>query len=225
VNHKRVERIWRQEGPKVPKKQLRRGRFWLNDGSCLRLRPAWPNHVWSYDFVADRTSDGRPLKMLTVVDEYSRECLAIDVERRADSMSVLERLAALFLERGGPDYLRSDIGSEFTARLVRDWFNRVGVKTLFIEPGSPWENGYVESFNGTFRAECLNAHWFTSLTETRHIVETWRREYNESRPHRALGERTPNEFANEIAASRDFIEVQAAENSPQVWYKKTGPIK
>ena len=108
VNHKRVERIWRQEGLKVPKKQPRRGRLWLNDGSCLRLRPGWPNHVWSYDFVADRTSDGRPLKMLTVVDEYTRECLAIDVERRADSMSVLERLATLFLERGAPDYVRSD---------------------------------------------------------------------------------------------------------------------
>ncbi len=141
MNHKRVERVWRQEGLKVPKKQPRRGRLWLNDGACLRLRPGCPNHVWSYDFVADRTSDGRPLKMLTVVDEYTRECLAIDVERRAEAMRVLERLAALCIERGAPDYLRSDKGSEFTAQVVRNWLNRVGVKTLFIEPGSPWENG------------------------------------------------------------------------------------
>ncbi len=191
VNHKRVERIWRREGLKVPKKQPRRGRLWLNDGSCLRLRPAWPNHVWSYDFVADRTSDGRPLKMLTVVDEYTRECLAIDVERRADSMSVLERLAALFLERGAPDYLRSDNGSEFTARLVRNWLERVGVKTLFIEPGSPWENGYCESFNGKFRDECLNGEIFDTLREAKVLIQRWRREYNRVRPHSALGYRPP----------------------------------
>jgi putative transposase len=191
VNHKRVERIWRQEGLKVPRKQPRRGRLWLNDGSCLRLRPSRPNHVWSYDFVADRTSDGRPLKMLTVVDEYTRECLAIDVERRADSMSVLERLAALFLERGAPDHLRSDNGSEFTARVVRSWLNRVGVKTLFIEPGSPWENGYVESFNGKFRDECLKGETFDTVTEAKVLIERWRREYNRVRPHSALGYRPP----------------------------------
>jgi transposase InsO family protein len=132
--------------------------------------------------------------MLTVVDEYTRECLAIDVERRADSMSVQERLAALLIERGAPDYLRSDNGSEFTARLVRNWLNRVGVKTLYIEPGSPWENGYVESFNGTFRQECLNAHWFMTLSEAKEIIEAWRREYNESRPHTALGHVPPAEF-------------------------------
>ena len=161
VNHKRVERIWRQEGLKVPKKQPRKGRLWLNDGSCLRLRPCWRDHVWAYDFVADRTRDGRPLKMLTVVDEYTRECLAIDVGRRADSMSVLERLAALFVERGVPDYIRSDNGSEFTARLVRNWLERVGVKTLFI------------------------------LREAKVLIEGWRREYNKVRPHSALGYRPP----------------------------------
>jgi transposase InsO family protein len=141
--------------------------------------------------VADRTADGRPLKMLTVVDEYTRECLAIDVERRADSMSVLERLAALFLERGAPDYLRSDNGSEFTARLVRNWLERVGVKTLFIEPGSPWENGYCESFNGKFRDECLNGEIFYTLAEAKVLIEGWRREYNQVRPHSALGYRPP----------------------------------
>ena len=187
VNHKRVERIWRQEGLKVPKKQPRKGRLWLNDGSCLRLRPCWRDHVWAYDFVADRTRDGRPLKMLTVVDEYTRECLAIDVERRADSMRVLERLAALFVERGVPDYLRSDNGSEFTARLVRNWLERVGIKTLFIEPGSPWENGYVESLNGKFRDEFLNGEIFYTLREAKVLMEGWRREYNKVRPHSALG--------------------------------------
>ncbi len=191
VNHNREERIWRREGLKVPKKQPKRGRLWLNDGSCLRLRPCGPNHVWSYDFVADRTADGRPLKMLTVVDEYTRECLAIDVERRADSMSVLERLAALFIERGAPEYLRSDNGSEFTARLVRDWLNRVGVKTLFIEPGSPWENGYCESFNGKLRDECLNGEIFYTLAEAKVLIERWRQEYNQVRPHSALGYRPP----------------------------------
>jgi len=191
VNHKRVERIWRREGLKVPQKQPPRGRLWLNDGSCLRLRPCWRNHVWSYDFVADRTHDGRPLKMLTVVDEYTRECLAIEVERRADSMSVLVRLAALFLERGVPDHVRSDNGSEFTAGLVRNWLQRIGVKTLFIEPGSPWENGYVESFNGKFRDECLNGEIFYTLMEAKVLIERWRREYNQVRPHSALGYRPP----------------------------------
>jgi len=191
VNHKRVERIWRQEGLKVPKKQPRRGRLWLNDGSCLRLRPCWPDHVWAYDFVADRTWDGRPLKMLTVVDEYTRECLAIDVERRADSMSVLERLAALFVERGVPDSIRSDNGSEFTARLVRSWLQRLGVKTLFIEPASPWENGYVESFNGRFRDEFLKGEIFYTLWEAKVLIEQWRQEYNQVRPHSALGYRPP----------------------------------
>ena len=171
MNHKRVERSGRQEGLKVPKQQPRRGRLRLNDGSCLRLRPGRPNHVWSYDFVADRTSDGRPLKMLTVVDECTRECLAIDVERRADSMSVLERLAALFLERGAPDYLRADHGSEFTARRVRNWRHRVGVKTLYIEPGSPGENGYVESLNGKFRDECFNGESFDTVTEAKVLIE------------------------------------------------------
>jgi transposase InsO family protein len=129
--------------------------------------------------------------MLTVVDEYTRECLAIEVERRADSMSVLERLAALFLERGVPDHVRSDNGSEFTAGLVRNWLQRIGVKTLFIEPGSPWENGYVESFNGKFRDECLNGEIFYTLTEAKVLIERWRREYNEVRPHSALGYRPP----------------------------------
>jgi len=191
VNHKRVDRLWRREGLKVPQKQPKRGRLWLNDGSCLRLRPEHRNHVWSYDFVADRTHDGRPLRMLTIVDEYTRECLTIDVARRLGSNDVLERLADLMVERGTPDYIRSDNGPEFTAHAVRGWLERVGVKTLFIEPGSPWENGYVESFNGKFRDELLNGELFYTLTEAKVLIERWRNDYNRIRPHSALGYRPP----------------------------------
>lgn len=141
VNRKRVERIWRQEGLKVPKRQPKRSRLWLNDGSCVRMRARYPNHVWSYDFVLDRSHDGRPLRMLTVVDEYTRECLAIDVARGLKAEDVLERLADLFVSRGTPSFIRSDNGPEFTARRVREWLACVGVGTLYIEPGSPWENG------------------------------------------------------------------------------------
>jgi putative transposase len=156
VNHKRVERLWRREGLKVPKKQPKRGRLWLNDGSCIRLRPERKDHVWAYDIVHDRTHDGRPLRILTLVDEFTRECLAIDVARKMTSEDVLERLTDLFICRGVPEYLRSDNGGEFTNTTVRSWLGKVGVKTLFIEPGSPWENGYVESFNGKMRDELLD---------------------------------------------------------------------
>jgi transposase InsO family protein len=155
VNHKRVERIWRREGLQVPKKQPKRGRLWLNDGSCVRLRAERKDHVWAYDFVEDRTHDGKKLRLLTVVDEFTRECLAIDVARRQRSDDVLERLAWLMATRGVPDHIRSDNGPEFTAKVVRGWLSKVGVRTLFIEPGSPWENGYIESFNGKLRNELL----------------------------------------------------------------------
>lgn len=163
VNHKRVERIWRQEGLKVPKKQPKRGRLWFNDGSCIRLRPTHRNHVWSYDFMADRTPDGRPIKILTVIDEYSRECLAIVVERGLRSDDVLGCLTELFVKHGPPEHIRSDNGSEFTARVTRQWLKRLGVRTLFIEPGSPRENGYNESFNGKLRDELLNGEIFLYL--------------------------------------------------------------
>ncbi len=178
VNHKKVERVWRQEGLKVPKKQPKRGRLWWNDGSCVRKRAEHRDPVWSYDFVFDRTHDGRPLRMLTMVDEYTRECLTIDVARQYRSEQVLDRLAELFLERGAPTYLRSDNGSEFTATAVREWLEGVGVKTLFIEPGSPWENGYLESFNGKLRDELLNGEIFYTLREAQVIIAGWRREYN-----------------------------------------------
>ena len=187
INHKRVERIWRQEGLKVPKKQPKRGRLWLNDGSCVRLRPTHRNHVWSYDFVMDRTHDGRPIKMLTVIDEYSRECLAIVVERRIKSDDVLFCLTELFLKHGAPDYIRSDNGSEFTAQAVRQWLDRLEIQTLYIEPGSPWENGYNESFNGKLRDEVLNTEIFYTIKEAKVIIEKWRQEYNTFMPHSALG--------------------------------------
>jgi putative transposase len=191
VNHKRVERLWRQEGLKVPKKQPKRKRLWLADGSCVRLRPAYRDHVWSYDFVADRTSDGRAFRMLTLIDEYTRECLAIDTARRLRSEDVLERLSDLFVRRGVPAYIRSDNGPEFTAKKVREWLTRVGVKTLFIEPGSPWENGYCESFNGRLRDELLAREQFDTLLEAKVLIERWRRHYNTVRPHGSLGYSPP----------------------------------
>ena len=202
VNHKRVERIWRREGLKVPQKQPKRGRLWLTDGSCVRLRPCWPNHVWSYDFVMARTNDGKAFRMLTVIDEYNRECLAIEVSRRLDADAVLYRLTELFVSRRPPDYIRSDNGPEFTARAVREWLSRVGVKTLYIEPGSPWENGYNESFNGKLRDELLNREIFYTLKEAQILIERWRHEYNTIRPHSALGYRPPAPEAVE-ATPRD----------------------
>ncbi len=190
-NHKRVERIWRREGLRVPARQPKRGRLWLNDGSCVRLRPERANHVWAYDFVEDRTRDGRKLRMLNVVDEFTRECLCIRVGRKLGSADVIDVLADLFIGRGTPAYIRSDNGGEFVATAVKGWINGVGAKTAFIEPGSPWENGYVESFNGKLRDELLNAEVFNSLAEARVLIEQWRQHYNTVRPHSSLGYRPP----------------------------------
>ena len=191
VNRKRVERIWRREGLKVPAKQPKKGRLWLHDGSCVRLRPERPNHVWSYDFVEDRTHDGRKYRMLNVVDEFTRECLAIRVDRKLGSVDVVDVLSDLFILRGIPDHLRSDNGPEFVAKTVRTWIAAVGAKAAYIEPGSPWENGYVESFNGKPRDELLDGEVFHSLAEAEVVVEGWRRHYNTGRPHPALGYRPP----------------------------------
>ena len=191
VNHKRVERLWRQEGLKVPQRQPKRGRLWLNDGSCVRLRPEYRHQVWSYDFIHERTHDGRALRLLTVIDEYSRASLAIEVARKMNSQDVLRTLGRLFVWHGTPEYIRSDNGPEFTAKVVRTWLDRLKVKTLFIEPGSPWENGYNESFNGKLRDELLNREIFTSLREAKVLVEQWRTEYNRVRPHSSLGYRPP----------------------------------
>ena len=175
----------------LPGKHPQRGRLWLAAGSLVRRRAERPSHVWSYDFVFDRTAAGRPVRILAIVDEYTRECLSLDVACRLRSDDVLARLAQLFVERGPPTLLRSDNGPEFTATAVRDWLHRVGVTTLFIAPGSPWENGSGESFNGKLRDECLNRERFDTLLEAQILIEGWRREYNQIRPHRALGYRPP----------------------------------
>jgi len=191
VNHKRVERIWRKEGLKVPRKQPKRGRLWLNDGSCIRLRPEYKDHVWSYDFVLDRTANGRAFKILTIIDEYTRECLSLVVKRKITSQEVIDKLFDLFILRGIPEHIRSDNGPEFTAKAIRKWLSRIGVKTLYIEPGSPWENGYIESFNGKLRDELLNLEVFNTLKEAKVLIEQWRQEYNHIRPHSSLGYRPP----------------------------------
>lgn len=161
--------------------------MWLNDGSCARLRPTHRGHVWSYDFVADRTHDGKAFRIRTVINEFSRECLAIHVQRQIRSDDVLAVLAELFTRHGPPAHIRSDNGAEFTATAVREWLGRIGVKTLYIEPGSPWENGYCESFNGKLRDELLNGEIFYTLKEAQILIENWRQHYNTIRPHSSLG--------------------------------------
>ena len=191
VNDKRVERLWRREGLKVPRKQPKKSRLGLNDGSCIRLRPEYRDHVWSYDFVHHRTDDGRAFRTLNIIDEYGRECLAIRVKRKLNSIDVIDVLTDLFILRGVPAYIRSDNGPEFIADAVRKWIRAVGAKTAYIEPGSPWENAYIESFNARFRDELLNGEIFYSLREAQILIEQWRRHYNTKRPHSALGYRPP----------------------------------
>lgn len=194
VNHKRVERIWREQGLKVPQRQPKRKRLYLNDGSCIRLKPLFPNHVWSYDFVNDRLSNGKKIRMLTVIDEYTRKCLMIRVDYQLKSDDVIDVLSTLFLTQGIPDYIRSDNGSEFTAHVLQDWLKGLGVKVAYIEPGSPWENGFNERFNGSLRDECLNLEYFHTLQEARVIIGEWVNEYNHIRPHSSLGYRPPAPF-------------------------------
>jgi putative transposase len=191
VNHKRIERIWREEGLKIPQKQPKRSRLWFADGSCIRLKPEYPNHVWSYDFVEDRTYDGRKYRMLNIIDEYTRECITIDIRRRFTSQDVMEVLAEQFLIRGCPMFIRSDNGPEFIAIKLREWFKQLEVGPLYIEPGSPWENGYIESFNGKLRDELLNGEIFYTLLEAKVIIQKWRITYNTIRPHSALGYKPP----------------------------------
>jgi putative transposase len=191
VNDKRVERIWRREGLKVPKKQPKRGRLWLADGSCLRLRAEHPNHVWSYDFVEDRTHDGRKYRMLNLIDEFTHECLAIRVARKLKATDVIDVLSDLFILRGVPGHVRSDNGPEFVAKAVQQWIAAVGAKTAYIAPGSPWENGFIESFNARLRDELLEGEIFYSLREAEVVIESWRRHYNQVRPHSSLGYRAP----------------------------------
>jgi transposase InsO family protein len=207
VNDKRVERIWRREGLKVPAKQPKRGRLWLNDGSCVRLRAEHRNHVWSYDFVEDRTHDGRKYRMLNVIDEFTHECLAIRIERSLKSADVIDVLSDLFILRGVPGHVRSDNGPEFVAKAVQKWIGAVGAKTAYIMPGSPWENGFIESFNARLRDELLDGEIFYSLAEAKIIIESWRRHYNTVRPHGSLGYKPP--------APEVFVPALAERSAPQ----------
>jgi transposase InsO family protein len=195
VNRKRVHRLWRREGLKVPQIQRKRRRLGHSENSCTRRRSERPGHVWSYDFIYDQTADGRQLKILPVVDEFTRECLTIEVERGMDAEDVISTLEYLFEIRGEPEHIRSDNGSEFIAEAVRSWLARRGSKTLYIEPGSPWENAYSETFNSRFRDEMLDREVFETLKEAKVIIEDHRLEYNHRRPHSSLGYRTPAEFA------------------------------
>jgi transposase InsO family protein len=191
VNDKRVERLWRREGLKVPRKQPKRGRLWLTDGSCIRLRAEYPNHVWSYDFVEDRSHEGRKLRLLNIIDEFTHECLAIRVARKLKSIDVIDALSDLFIMRGVPQHIRSDNGPEFIAKAVQDWIAAAGAKTAYIAPGSPWENGFIESFNARLRDELLDGEIFYTLREAQIVIESWRHHYNTKRPHASLGYRAP----------------------------------
>ena len=191
VGKDRVQRIWRREGLKVPQKQPKRSRLWLNDGSCIRLRPEYPNHVWSFDFVEGQTHDGRRIRLMTLIDEFTRKCLAIRVARRINAIGVIETLADAMLFNGIPAFIRSDNGPEMVAKVLRQWLSGLGTKSLYIEPGSPWENGFCESFNGKLRDECLSGEIFYSLREAQVVIEQWRINYNTRRPHSALGYRPP----------------------------------
>ena len=195
VNHKRVERIWREEGLRVPQKQKKRGRLYFNDGSCIRLRPMHKNHVWSYDFVQDRLANGKKIRILTVIDEYTRKCLKLKVGYSLKADAVLEALADLFLTEGIPEYIRSDNGSEFVAKNVQAFLQQIQVKTAYITPGSPWENGFNERFNGILRDELLNGEMFYTIKEAEVMLEDYRRLYNEFRPHSSLNYNPPAPMA------------------------------
>jgi putative transposase len=200
VNLKRVHRLWKQEGLQVPRKQHKRRRLpGESANGCVRHKARHPEHVWSYDFLIDRTEDGRQLKLLVVIDEYTRECLAIETGRRFTSRDVQLMLQYLFALRGAPEHIRSDNGPEFIAKEIRRWLGQASVGTLYIKKGSPWENGYVESFNGKLRDELLNRELFLSLLEARYVLDEWREDYNERRPHSGLNWKTPSSYAASVA--------------------------
>jgi transposase InsO family protein len=201
ISRSRVERIWKQEGLKVPQKQPKRARLWLADGSCVRLRPLYKNHVWSWDFVMGRSADGRAIKILTLIDEFTKEALAIYAARRIRAHDVIDLFADVMIERGIPEHIRSDNGPEMVAKSLRGWLGKLGTKTLYIQPGSPWENGYCESFNGKLRNELLNGEIFYTLREAQVLLEQWRCHYNRVRPHSARGYRPPAPEARGLAPS------------------------
>jgi transposase InsO family protein len=202
VNNKRVRRLWRQQGLKIPKKVKKRRRLGHTGNSCIRRRATKMNEVWSYDFLFDQTADGRPLKILPIVDEFTRECLVMLVGRSLGAKEVLGALAKAAQQRGMPEHLRSDNGPEFIANQVKQWLQEEGTKTLYIEPGSPWENAYSESFNSRLRDELLNGELFSSEKEAAVLLERHRRVYNEERPHSSLGYVAPAVFARKCVADQ-----------------------
>jgi putative transposase len=212
VGKSRMQRLYREEGLGLKQRPKRRRR--AAEHPRERVRATEANQVWSLDFMADQLTDGRRFRLLTIVDVFTRECLAIEVGPSLKGTDVVEVLNRIRAERGAPKMLFCDNGAEFSSQIMDLWAYQNGVRIDFSRPGKPTDNAFIETFNGTLRAECLDTHWFATLEEAKEKIEAWRKEYNESRPHRALGERTPNEFANEVAASRDFIELQTAENSP-----------
>jgi transposase InsO family protein len=197
----RVFRLWRKEGLKVPQKKRKRRRLGVTTNACHRRRAEHRDDVWCWDFVFDRTATGSALKWLSIVDEHTRECLALKVSRSITSEDVLDTLAELFAMRGVPRHIRSDNGPEFIAAKVRRWLKQVGVETLYIEPGSPWENGYAESFHSRLRDEFLALEVFENLPAARKLTALWREDYNHHRPHSSLGYVTPVEYAARCAAS------------------------
>lgn len=224
VNFKRVHRLWKQEHLQVPGKQRKRRRLpGRSENGCVRHKALYRNHVWSYDFLLDRTEDGRQLKLLVVIDEFTRECLAAEVARTFTARDVMLTLQYLFAVRGAPEHVRSDNGPEFIAKELQRWLERAAVRTLYIQKASPWENGYVESFNGKLRDELLNRELFLSVPEARYVLDGWREEYNHRRPHSGLKWQTPAAYAATLpdrqagafpAASRVESPVGAAPLSP-----------
>jgi putative transposase len=198
VNRKRIHRLWRQQGLKVPRKQRKKRRLGSSANSCTRRPAEHKDHVWAWDFLHDRTSDGRPLKWFTLVDEYTRECLALEVDRGMTSQAVRAVLAGVVRARGVPRHIRSDNGPEFIAKIIRAWVTEASLETLYIAPGAPWENGYAESFNSKVRDELLNAEEFGSLLEAKVLAKEWKHEYNHVRPHSSLGYRTPAEYGEMV---------------------------
>jgi len=219
VNHKHVHRLWREEGLWVPRRKRKKTRLGCSENGILRMQVMEPNHVWTYDFVMDRTYDGRRLKLLTVADEFTRESLAIHVARKIDSRGVIEVLAAIAAKRGMPKYIRSDNGPEFIAGAVQAWLKERGGATLYIAPGNPWENAYIESFNGKLRDEMLASEEFSTVTEAQYLATRWRTEYNERRPHSSLGYRTPAAFAAVHGMMKD-----AKPKTTQVGRGDEGPL-
>ena len=212
VNRKRVYRLWRQQGLKVPRKQRKKRRLGHSGNSCVRRPAQHKDHVWTWDFLHDRTSDGRPLKWLTLIDEYTRECLALEVDRGMTAEAVQAVLAAVVQQRGAPVHIRSDNGSEFIACAIRSWMATMGLDTLYIAPGAPWENGYAESFDSKVRDELLNAEEFESVLEAKVLAKEWRHEYDHVRPHSSLGYRTPAEFG-EMCPRADSAALRRAEHT------------